>query len=263
MTAKPHIPDVLAGRYASAAMADVWSPEAKIVMERRLWLAVASAQVELGLEIPQAALGRLPARHRRGRPRVDRRARASHEARRQGAHRGVQRPGRPRVRAPGHDLARPHRERRAAAGARCAAPRARQVRGRPRPALRPGDRLLRHRAHRPLAQRAGPDHHAGQAVRLRRRRAARRVRPPRRSHRQVPAARHQGPRGHRPGHARSHGRRRVPARGPGVGRGDAPGLRQGARQRRPGVPAVAGLRRRLRAGAGLRRARRAWPPRSG
>ena len=56
MTAKPHIPDVLAGRYASAAMATTWSPEAKIVMERRLWLAVASAQVELGLEIPQAAL---------------------------------------------------------------------------------------------------------------------------------------------------------------------------------------------------------------
>ncbi len=56
MTSKPAIPNVLAGRYASASMTGVWTPEAKIVMERRLWLAVASAQVELGLEIPQAAL---------------------------------------------------------------------------------------------------------------------------------------------------------------------------------------------------------------
>jgi adenylosuccinate lyase len=53
---KPPIPNVLAGRYASAAMASVWSPEAKIVMERRLWIAVASAQIELGLDIPPAAL---------------------------------------------------------------------------------------------------------------------------------------------------------------------------------------------------------------
>ena len=50
------IPNVLAGRYASEAMVDIWSPEAKIVQERRLWLAVARAQVELGLEIPARAL---------------------------------------------------------------------------------------------------------------------------------------------------------------------------------------------------------------
>ena len=50
------IPNVLAGRYASAAMTAIWSPEAKIVMERRLWLAVASAQVDLGLDIPASAL---------------------------------------------------------------------------------------------------------------------------------------------------------------------------------------------------------------
>ncbi len=54
MTAQ--IPNVLAGRYASLAMTSVWSPEAKIVMERRLWLAVAAAQVELGLDIPSTAL---------------------------------------------------------------------------------------------------------------------------------------------------------------------------------------------------------------
>ena len=53
---KPTIPNVLAGRYASASMTGVWSPEAKIVMERRLWLAVAAAQVDLGLDIPAAAL---------------------------------------------------------------------------------------------------------------------------------------------------------------------------------------------------------------
>ena len=56
MNAKPGIPNVLAGRYASTAMTAVWSPEAKIVMERRLWLAVASAQIDLGLDIPAAAL---------------------------------------------------------------------------------------------------------------------------------------------------------------------------------------------------------------
>lgn len=50
------IPNVLAGRYASPSMIGVWSPEAKIVMERRLWLAVATAQVELGLDIPTGAL---------------------------------------------------------------------------------------------------------------------------------------------------------------------------------------------------------------
>ena len=50
------IPNVLAARYASASMVDVWSPEAKIVLERELWLAVAAAQIDLGLDIPAAAL---------------------------------------------------------------------------------------------------------------------------------------------------------------------------------------------------------------
>jgi adenylosuccinate lyase len=56
VSAKPMIPNVLAGRYASSSMTSIWSPEAKIVAERRLWLAVASAQVELGLPIPEQAL---------------------------------------------------------------------------------------------------------------------------------------------------------------------------------------------------------------
>lgn len=44
------IPNVLATRYASAAMRQIWSPEAKIIAERQLWLAVLSAQAELGVD---------------------------------------------------------------------------------------------------------------------------------------------------------------------------------------------------------------------
>jgi adenylosuccinate lyase len=44
------IGNVLANRYASAAMRDVWSPESKIISERRLWLAVLAAQRDLGVD---------------------------------------------------------------------------------------------------------------------------------------------------------------------------------------------------------------------
>ena len=37
-------------------MNDIWSPAAKIVLERRLWIAVMTAQSELGLSIPVAAI---------------------------------------------------------------------------------------------------------------------------------------------------------------------------------------------------------------
>jgi adenylosuccinate lyase len=50
------IPDVLANRYASAEMVSIWSPESKIVAERRLWLAVLRAQRELGVEVPESAI---------------------------------------------------------------------------------------------------------------------------------------------------------------------------------------------------------------
>jgi adenylosuccinate lyase len=50
------IPDVLAARYASAAMTDVWSPERKIILERRLWLAVLRAQRDLGVEVPDGVI---------------------------------------------------------------------------------------------------------------------------------------------------------------------------------------------------------------
>ncbi|MFI7707352.1 adenylosuccinate lyase [Nonomuraea sp. NPDC049480] len=56
MTSKPRIPDVLAARYASPELTRLWSPEYKIVAERRLWLAVLRAQAELGVAVPQEAV---------------------------------------------------------------------------------------------------------------------------------------------------------------------------------------------------------------
>src|SRR5688572_8603727 len=50
------IPNVMAARYASAHMKRLWSPESKVVLERRLWLAVLEAQRELGVPVPEAAL---------------------------------------------------------------------------------------------------------------------------------------------------------------------------------------------------------------
>jgi adenylosuccinate lyase len=50
------IPDVLASRYASDEMVAIWSPQAKVVAERRLWLAVLRAQAELGVEVPADAV---------------------------------------------------------------------------------------------------------------------------------------------------------------------------------------------------------------
>ena len=44
------VPNVLANRYASAQLRDIWAPEAKIVAERRLWLAVLRAQRDLGVD---------------------------------------------------------------------------------------------------------------------------------------------------------------------------------------------------------------------
>jgi len=50
------IPNVLAARYASPAMTELWSAEHKIVLERRLWLAVLRAQRELGVDVPELVL---------------------------------------------------------------------------------------------------------------------------------------------------------------------------------------------------------------
>jgi adenylosuccinate lyase len=45
------VPNVLATRYASEQMRAIWSPENKIVAERRLWLAVLKAQADLGIDL--------------------------------------------------------------------------------------------------------------------------------------------------------------------------------------------------------------------
>ncbi|BCY05030.1 adenylosuccinate lyase [Actinoplanes sp. L3-i22] len=50
------IPNVLASRYASADLVTLWSPEEKIRMERRLWLAVLKAQRDLGVSVPDGAV---------------------------------------------------------------------------------------------------------------------------------------------------------------------------------------------------------------
>ncbi len=52
----PSIPDVLASRYASAELARLWSPEQKVVLERRLWIAVLRAQRDLGVEVPDGVV---------------------------------------------------------------------------------------------------------------------------------------------------------------------------------------------------------------
>ena len=56
MTTKPLIPNVLAGRYASAQLVGLWSPQHKVVLERQLWLAVLKAQAELGIDVPAGAV---------------------------------------------------------------------------------------------------------------------------------------------------------------------------------------------------------------
>jgi adenylosuccinate lyase len=68
---KPSIPNVLAGRYASTDMATLWSPAHKIVLERRLWLAVLRAQADLGIEVPAGAIDAYQAIVDRGTDTVD------------------------------------------------------------------------------------------------------------------------------------------------------------------------------------------------
>jgi adenylosuccinate lyase len=50
------VPNVLATRYASAELAEIWSPEHKIVLERRLWIAVLQAQRDLGVDVPDGVV---------------------------------------------------------------------------------------------------------------------------------------------------------------------------------------------------------------
>ena len=54
---KPQIPDVLAQRYASTTMCELWSATGKIRLEREFWIAVMKAQQAVGVEISDAAIG--------------------------------------------------------------------------------------------------------------------------------------------------------------------------------------------------------------
>ncbi|MBI2796092.1 MAG: adenylosuccinate lyase [Gemmatimonadetes bacterium] len=51
----------LAERYASRAMLELWSPQVRHGLWRRLWLALAEAERDLGVEIPDAALAEMRA----------------------------------------------------------------------------------------------------------------------------------------------------------------------------------------------------------
>ncbi|GAA3827372.1 adenylosuccinate lyase [Nocardioides panacisoli] len=50
------VPNVLATRYAAPDLAEIWSPEHKIVLERRLWIAVLEAQRDLGIDVPDGVV---------------------------------------------------------------------------------------------------------------------------------------------------------------------------------------------------------------
>src|SRR3954454_1660290 len=50
------VPNVLATRYAGVDLAAIWSPEHKIVLERRLWIAVLKAQRDLGVAVPDSVV---------------------------------------------------------------------------------------------------------------------------------------------------------------------------------------------------------------
>jgi adenylosuccinate lyase len=52
----PVIPDVLAARYASAPLVELWSPAHKVILERRLWIAVLRAQRDLGVPVPDGVI---------------------------------------------------------------------------------------------------------------------------------------------------------------------------------------------------------------
>ncbi|WP_411708872.1 adenylosuccinate lyase [Corynebacterium sp. LaCa116] len=56
MVEKKNISNVLSTRYASPDMAEIWSPEHKIILERQLWIAVMKAQKDLGVDIPAEAI---------------------------------------------------------------------------------------------------------------------------------------------------------------------------------------------------------------
>ena len=50
------VANVLAERYASRELCEIWSPAGKIKLERDLWIAVMKVQKSLGIEIPSEAI---------------------------------------------------------------------------------------------------------------------------------------------------------------------------------------------------------------
>jgi len=50
------IPNVLASRYASRSIRDIWSPTRKVILERELWIAVLEAQKKLGIAVPDGVI---------------------------------------------------------------------------------------------------------------------------------------------------------------------------------------------------------------
>lgn len=50
------IPNILAERYASPLIKDLWSPTGRVALERDYWIAVMRAQRELGLDLPAATI---------------------------------------------------------------------------------------------------------------------------------------------------------------------------------------------------------------
>src|SRR5271170_6040670 len=48
--------NVLAERYASSEIRDIWSPRGKVLLERDFWIAVMKAQKDLGVPIPAEAI---------------------------------------------------------------------------------------------------------------------------------------------------------------------------------------------------------------
>jgi adenylosuccinate lyase len=50
------VPNVLGTRYASQAMRGIWSPVQKVILERRLWIAVLEAQQLAGVPVPSGVI---------------------------------------------------------------------------------------------------------------------------------------------------------------------------------------------------------------
>src|SRR5258708_20621309 len=62
MTAHDRYTSPLSERYASRAMLELWSPQMRHGLWRRLWLALAESEQRLGVPIPDEALTQMRAR---------------------------------------------------------------------------------------------------------------------------------------------------------------------------------------------------------